>query len=716
MTDQQFEFIWHTHALRALGPELITNNLVAIIELIKNSYDAFATKVDVIFECEIEPSRFANDEFGKISKIVISDNGIGMNTDEVRDYWFVIGTPNKEENRLLSKNNQKRYVTGSKGIGRLSVARLGGLLKMTTKKNTEENAISFLINWDQIFENDEMPLVDISYIQGSGIDNSGTIIEISKIRNSWVKEDLEELSEGLSRFNPPFKVRNDFKINLKVINTKGGSITFPINYQEFLDFPIYRIKGTVEESGEINCTYHYSPLGSKEIQKEKDLSSKWIDVIKNIKNRRLIKSIKHSKPTCGSFNFEIRCWDIDPSSTEEISNLFNIKRQNVKDSIKYFMGISVYRDGILVMPKEERTRDWLGLDLRRVSHVGDRISTNQIVGCVYISSETNTLLKDASNREGFVENLAVSEFKVILSFIVSKLENERNFDRAKREPSITNLFKSINANDLLVEAEDLYKNKEVSKQFLEHIVKFNINLKQTRKRIETHFRYYGQLATLGQISGVVLHEIRSGLISIGILLDKLDDYKNDLDISINKFIDLGRKSVERLEHLADKFTPLASRRIRKQNTANLSEAFLSAMELLEKELSDNNVKVLLPKDLNYVVKINPTDIITVIINIILNSIYWLSKCNKENNRNIQISSFLEGSKIMISFFDNGPGVDEKDAEIIFQPGVTRKPYGIGMGLPISVFLLENYDSKIYLETTKNQKGANFIIDLQREVN
>ena len=86
--------------------------------------------------------------------------------------------------------------------------------------------------------------------------------------------------------------------------------------------------------------------------------------------------------TCGEFSFEIRVWDIGGNDIEEISETFDIQKSLVRKAIRTHKGISVYRDGVLVIPKSESSRDWLGLDLRRVSLVGKRLSTSQIVGKV----------------------------------------------------------------------------------------------------------------------------------------------------------------------------------------------------------------------------------------------------------------------------------------------------------------------------------------------
>ena len=85
--------------------------------------------------------------------------------------------------------------------------------------------------------------------------------------------------------------------------------------------------------------------------------------------------LEPSRATCGPFEFEIRAWDLGSDDTLEIQERFDISKTSVRAAIRAHKGISIYRDEILVLPKSEGARDWLGLDLRRVSRVGTRLST-----------------------------------------------------------------------------------------------------------------------------------------------------------------------------------------------------------------------------------------------------------------------------------------------------------------------------------------------------
>lgn len=119
----QVPFRIHPRVFAALGADLVTNDVVAIIELVKNSYDAFATN------CWI---RFLRDSHSRLY-LEIEDDGHGMSRDIIENVWAMVATPNKLNNPNAKSGKKNRRVVGEKGLGRLSVSRLGTRLEMVTK-------------------------------------------------------------------------------------------------------------------------------------------------------------------------------------------------------------------------------------------------------------------------------------------------------------------------------------------------------------------------------------------------------------------------------------------------------------------------------------------------------------------------------------------------------------------------------------------------------
>ena len=108
-----------------------------------------------------------------------------------------------------------------------------------------------------------------------------------------------------------------------------------------------------------------------------------------------------------------------------------------------YKGLSVYRDNILVLPKSDASKDWLGIDVRRVSSIGKRVSTSQIIGIIKISSEYNPGIKDTTDREKLVDTPEYKQFCKVVESIIITLEDLRYTDkkpagknrRMKRKPN-----------------------------------------------------------------------------------------------------------------------------------------------------------------------------------------------------------------------------------------------------------------------------------------
>ena len=198
---------FHPRVFASLGAELVTNDIVAIIELVKNSYDAFASRVDV---------RIVKDEKTTEQEIEIADDGVGMSKLVIEDAWCVVATPYKVENPFVKSSRRTRRVSGAKGLGRLSVARLGKDLEMFTK-SVDSPCWKVAVNWDSLAatENFDLAAADVTEtIKCPFSSPHGTLIRIKELNTDWTNERIVELKEQLSRLVSPFSGIEDFEIHL----------------------------------------------------------------------------------------------------------------------------------------------------------------------------------------------------------------------------------------------------------------------------------------------------------------------------------------------------------------------------------------------------------------------------------------------------------------------------------------------------------------------
>lgn len=191
-----------------LGRDLITSDNIAILELVKNSYDAHATKVDITFDTD---------------KIIIADNGKGMTLDELKNKWLFVGFSAKrdgtEDDSYRSKF--KRNYAGAKGIGRISCDRLARYLTLITKSSESDTEETLFVDWKS-FEGKqkvEFDTVGIKHKSSTEIhkfpndSTTGTILEFSVLHTNWGWDEIIELRKSLEKMINPFSETDEYKIN-----------------------------------------------------------------------------------------------------------------------------------------------------------------------------------------------------------------------------------------------------------------------------------------------------------------------------------------------------------------------------------------------------------------------------------------------------------------------------------------------------------------------
>lgn len=192
-----------------IGGDLILDDFIAVFELVKNSFDAHATKVRLLFEKD---------------KIIIWDNGKGMNLDDIKNKWLQVAYSAKregEEDEDLADEEYKdyrdrmspsKYFAGAKGIGRFSSDRLGRKLLLTTKKVGRQSIVEQLsLDWGD-FERDvrqRFEEIEVKHHRKPMIDaypkfTHGTILEITNLRSTWPRKKLLELKHSLEKLINPF--------------------------------------------------------------------------------------------------------------------------------------------------------------------------------------------------------------------------------------------------------------------------------------------------------------------------------------------------------------------------------------------------------------------------------------------------------------------------------------------------------------------------------
>lgn len=270
--------------IQTLGRDLISNETIAIQELIKNAYDADATKVTITFEDPLLPGQGA---------IMISDNGDGMTLQTIRGTWMEPATISKLRRTTTRKG---RRVTGEKGIGRFAAARIARVLEMTTVPRGTAEQIKVRFDWGA-FEDEARYLDEIkcSWEVGPAAPRAyhGTTLRLIALNDEWDedpkhdKTSFTDLRAELSRLVAPL-TKDEFAIVLN-LPERFSALAGPITPPEVLGRPHYKISGLMDVQGRLEAVYE-GPSGRE------DLLENGAAPVVLLPGRRV--------PSCGPFEFE----------------------------------------------------------------------------------------------------------------------------------------------------------------------------------------------------------------------------------------------------------------------------------------------------------------------------------------------------------------------------------------------------------------------------
>lgn len=697
----------HPRALSAFGEDLITNDNIAVIELVKNSYDAFALKCEIVFGFD-----------GEEPYIEIRDDGCGMTRETIETAWATIATSYKKTKPYITRsfevydeNGEKkteervRVVSGNKGLGRFSAARLGHEMYIVTK-HKDDACINAFFDWRSFEEASTISdcKIFLSYneenVFAKNENQTGTSIIIKKLRNVWTENSINDLLSELSRLINPFETVKDFSITLQ---SDFFDDKIDIKPNDFINQPIYKIFGSVSDTGEILWSYAHD-TGEK--HRENSGRIQW--------SKDNIGDLASEPFCCGSFTFEIRAWDLDPASMTALNGRFKIEKRQIRNYISQYKGLSVYRDNVLVLPKSDSARDWLGLDAKRISKVGDRLSTSQIVGIINISNDNNPGIKDTTDREKLADTLEYRQFENVILSIISTLQNERTSDKTTQIPkaTLTDIIAPLSSKGLVESVERAIDEGESPERILDYVQKYDAQNEDQLIKLNERLVYYAQTASLGSVASVIMHEILTGMTTIKRFLNKVQNYNQHFDERTINYFDDANVSHKRLLDVTASFSPLYRRDLRKKdNYCNLHECVRKSIRLIKAKKISSDIQFIYNVHSDIVVQMAEGELQTVLINFFDNACYWIKESKNKDQRIIINAEMLQDERVTITISDTGLGVPEENAEKIFIPGVTGKPKGIGMGLVIVTELVSAYKGKVGLKIPGDLQGASFVFDL-----
>lgn len=698
MNKNQDIFRVRARIINQLGEQLIKNESIALLELIKNAYDADASY------CNINMNFPASKDMGEI---IIEDDGEGMNEDIIRNVWLEIGTDYKEKlrenNETVRSKKYRRLRLGEKGIGRLGVHKLGKEIELISRKENE-NEVVVNIDWDKINDSkyiNEIPINIKTRKPVKFINKTGTFIRISNLRAGWNKRMVRDCYRSITSLNSPFDTHESFRVNFELspdIDWLAGLLSF----EDVSEYKLYSFEMTIAGDEIKKFHYEFTPWATMDKLKPRtviDQDKQISDVKKMVYDSRKYDYINLNKYQIGEIRFKGIIFDLDSKTL----NLGVIDKKGLKEYLKENGGIRVFRDNMRILEYGEKENDWLDLDSRRVNVPAKRISNNIIIGSVRINHESSQDLIEKANREGFIENDAYDLLRSSILYGLNIVETQRQIDKNLlrhhygankiNEPVITSL------SDLLAIIEENIDNEDLKN-----------NISTYLNRIEKEYN---------NITSSLIRSAGAGL-NLIMVIHQIEKLVKEVLFRIEQS-DYGiLPQIKMIADLVEGYTILIRQsEIKKRDITQLIDESLFNVEYrievhkikLEKNYSSKNKHFGICSE---------NHIVTAMMNIIDNSIYWLTY-SKTQNPSIFISvSYELDEYVTILIADNGPGFS-LDADMMTQAFISQKPDGMGIGLHLTneimkvlkgklIFLL---DGDIYSIPKKYHKGAKIALALRK---
>lgn len=670
--------------------------------------------------------------------IEIRDTGTGMTSQDITTKYLVIGTPaRKKEIELAEAEFSARdgkggipetpYL-GEKGIGRLSVMRLGWMLHLESA--TERDAVLNELNIDwRDFEDLDRELQDVEIEPTQGGDKpsqnwSGTTIKISGLKGNWSPRRMRDVATTeFAKLSDPFSVgKRRFRI---AVFFNGDRVEIPRMDKEILAAAHATVKASYVIGRGSPTLDVYMTFKGPERKEDKHLHLTSVD-LSDLTDDPTEDIPDYAVRSVGPFEFEAYWYN--RQKLRGIDSIGNLKM--VRDLQSRWSGIMLFRDGYRVLPYGEDKDDWLGLDRKALASPGYKLNKAQFIGRVQISRLGNPHLTDQTNREGLKETPEKYVFVEILRYITQNLL--RNFmdevnssqrhievDVAQVEEQISTLesrageairhLKSRHS-ESSVELQDIQEMFDKMRQYFDQARALAEQAEDERARLI-------QLAGIGLMIEVVAHELaRSTETAMKSLANA---QTQDLPSDVASTLKVLRTEMQTMNKRLKVLDPLSISGRQRRETFDIAglieEIFGGRARQFERH--HINAKVTLKGGKSLTITGVKGMYVQIFENLTSNSVFWLKKRAEEDHSfSPEIRVVVDTKLQRLTFRDNGPGIGEGFKEDVFKPFFSTKDKRRrqGLGLYIARECANYNNARLYLsdEHSEHETRLNtFVLEL-----
>lgn len=667
-----------------LGVQNFTNKESAILELVKNAYDAQANNVSITFSDR---------------SIVIIDDGIGMSKSTICENWMHVGKSDKGYSLSGTEDNDGRVLAGSKGVGRFALARLGASVNVYSAKKGEI-PVKWTTDWsesilDDLTNEENLPL--------------GTRIEISALRDRWTEKSIKNLINYLSI------TCNDDRMQIKIYPNFGKGVSYIFKKPQIGKNFVTQI-GLFYDASELKLYYtiksdEFSNL-AKNYCRSLDLQyfSNDVSILEELAGNTEIDSsdgeLYSMLKELGNFSAELY-FSLKTPTKQDVER-FCYNYSALPD--RYDEGVVLYRNAFSIASFDGE-KDWLGLNQRSrkspaaATHPTGawRVRANQLSGKVEIDKKENYQLRDLANRQGLEENeyfklfvkiitIGIAAFERYRQAIIRSIDKKNAPKPSPTTPMIDQILRGRNkeihltSNETKALAQEISVVKAESKSFQDE-------KESTEKKYRYDVRILNVLATTGLKASSIAHELKNDRNSVSVnyqyIVEALKEHGFWEDLCSQEYTEYSYKNVPQLlsrnraiNQKIVAFMDTMLDEIEKKNFSPRSLSINSIMENIKANWMRDYASLLINLNVDESVYFETSeDIFTAIFdNLILNS--WQQ--NKASSQIvISISIHKIGGLLKIVYEDSGVGLPPKyinDPMRILEVHESSRENGHGLGM------------------------------------
>lgn len=673
-----------------LGRQNFSNQYSPILELVKNAYDALSPEIIISFEK---------------NRIIIQDFGIGMSMDEIKTKWMHVGASEKYAKYDVEDVCGRRVLSGSKGVGRFALARLGNQVVIKSKKEQNDGVI-WKTDWSK------------SEIGTYSLDSRGTTMEIVNLRDKWSNTEINILADYLSKTIFDDKLKILIKYDGKEILVKSYFYNKEIKssqYQAIIDFEYGKKIKEINETkflSDLIVKVHNDEFESKASAFSDGININYFekeincfDELRSMFSSYDDKEFQALLKQLGCFSGKLY-FSHSVSKTDADRFCYKTEKSDFLDN-----GVILYRNAFS-LSSFEGNKDWLQFGKRsRLSPAAAthptgswRVRENQIAGYVLIDRKENGNIKEMANRQGIEETpiyflfvniiqIAIAEYERYRQSIMRKINAKMNMhEENKPKPKVLSLLnknpsklKDLTENETKTLLKEIKETQEDSKKAKRDAI-------DTQNKYRYDVRILNVLATSGLKAASIAHELKNDTefleASIDFIIDELkeinmwktieeltnqnDSYEN-VPYLLNRNKQVNFKTIGFIDSMLSGVTK--SQFITKK--MNVVDEINKIIVFWKEQYSLLSFDIRIASDLT--INMSP-DILKVIFdNLILNSVQQ----NANKHLTIQISIEIDNSKIHIIYKDFGVGLPNKyinDPYRILEVHETSRVDGHGLGM------------------------------------